>query len=154
MEYLDFWFANGVYGQFSNWSRYFVKENGIHFDTTEHYLMYHKALLMNDLEMAECILKDPWPSNAKKYGRQIKNYDEELWSKHRYNIMVNGLILKVTQHPEIKKILLESGSKTIREVSDNDSIWGTGPGPKRSGQNLLGLAWMEVRNGLLKNIQN
>jgi predicted NAD-dependent protein-ADP-ribosyltransferase YbiA (DUF1768 family) len=38
---------------------------GRSFPTTEHYMMYHKAVLMGDKEIASQILSEPHPSAAK-----------------------------------------------------------------------------------------
>ena len=39
-------------------------------------MMYHKALLMDDDEIAIKILEAPHPSKAKAPGRQVKGFDQ------------------------------------------------------------------------------
>ena len=42
-----------------------VDSDGRSFPTTEHYMMWQKAVLMGDHEIAEKILGEPHPSAAK-----------------------------------------------------------------------------------------
>mgnify|MGYP003327403678 CR=1 FL=1 len=44
------------------------------------------------------------PRKVKKLGRQVQNYDNELWNKIRYEIMLEGLRYKFGQNSVIKKI--------------------------------------------------
>ena len=65
----------------SNWfPAKFVDSNGITYDNTEQYMMYHKALLFKDSEMASAILKNPNPKEIKAMGRKVKNFDWNIWS--------------------------------------------------------------------------
>jgi ribA/ribD-fused uncharacterized protein len=146
----DFWKVGNDYGSFSNWSKHGVTDNDVYFYTTEHYLMYHKAILFKDHETAKKILIEKSPYAVKTLGRNVLNFDESMWNKKKYNIMLNGILLKVQQHKDVRDLLLSTGTTKIRETSDYDSIWGTGPGPARKGQNLLGLIWMNVRDILTK----
>ncbi len=149
-----FWSAGGYDGYLSNWSPHPVTENGITFKTLEHYLMYHKALVMGDMESAHFILLAESPQSAKKLGRKVKDYSEEKWHAARENVILNGLWLKSNQHPFIKEKLLRTKGRQIGEASPFDDIWGIGMiasapqarDPKSwKGQNLLGKAWMKVR---------
>ena len=151
-----FWRQSEVpYGVFSNWAITPFKENNIEFQSTEHYLMFHKAVLMADAVMANAIVKAATPKRAKELGRQVRNWDEEKWEKHREQIMYDGILLKCRAHPDIAKLLLETGSKVIAEASPYDKIWGIGlraemamMKKKFNGLNLLGKALMNVRSTL------
>lgn len=152
---LYFWKPNEENGYYSNWSNHSVTESDKKFNTLEHYLMYHKAILMNDIDTANEILNAKTPSAAKSLGRKVKNWDQKLWNDNCETIMYNGLLLKTMQHPSIHKSLLETGDKIIAEASPYDSIWGIGCTKERAngpdswtGTNLLGKAWMKVRDSL------
>ena len=96
---------------------------------------------------------------AKKLGRQIKHFDEQIWLEQRFDIVVKGNYLKFSQNPELKQFLLNTSYRVIVEASPVDPIWGIGmaadhrdaANPKRwKGLNLLGFALMQVRDQLEK----
>jgi hypothetical protein len=60
--------------------------------------------------------------------------------------MRDAVLAKFTQHPEIGKILLETGDAILIEHTVNDSYWADGG--DGSGKNMLGIILMEVRNKL------
>src|SRR5271154_5319144 len=80
-------------------------KDGIEFITTEHYMMYHKALVMGDIETAGKILAAPHPSEAKALGRQVKNFDRQKWDENADRIVEEGNWLKFTQHEDLKELL-------------------------------------------------
>lgn len=133
------------------------------FPTTEHYFMWYKAMFFGDFEIAERILRADNPYSAKSLGREVKNYNDEEWSKVRYQAMLHGNILKYQQNNDIKEKLLATGNKILAEGNPIDPIWGIGlseddpdeiifnPGYWR-GYNLLGYVLMDVRN-MLSNYQ-
>lgn len=152
-NFVFFWKEYQNYGFFSNWSKHSVTENGIRFETLEHYLMYHKAILMGDKSIAKTIINEKEPVKVKNLGRKVSNFDPIKWNEHKFNIMCKGIKLKVKQHSDIKKALLETGDKIIAEASPFDNIWGIGTTAeldikKWKGKNLLGKAWMKVRDSL------
>jgi hypothetical protein len=94
----------------------------------------------------------------KKLGRLVKEYDDEVWKEHRFDVVVSGNYAKFTQNEELKKFLLSTGNRIIVEASPKDTIWGIGMdefdedaiNPKKwKGTNLLGFALMEVRSKIL-----
>jgi N-glycosidase YbiA len=50
---------------------------------------------------------------------------------------------KVTQHEEMKNLLLSTGTARLVEHTTNDSYWGDGG--DGSGRNMLGVILMELR---------
>lgn len=152
-EIVYFWKPNEENGYFSNWSNHSIIESDKKFNTLEHYLMYHKAILMNDIDTANEIISTKTPNAAKALGRKVKNWDQTKWNNNCEIIMYNGLLLKTIQHTIIHKSLLETGNKIIAEASPYDSIWGIGCLKSQAkdpenwpGTNLLGKAWMKVRS--------
>ena len=117
--------------------------------------MYKKCQLFDpqNYKLLELILNEKSPSVIKKYGRQVKNFDENIWNQHKYKIMLDGLRLKFSQNPSIKRILLKTNTKNLYEASPYDKIWGIGYDAKNAlnvdeskyGENLLGKALMELR---------
>jgi ribA/ribD-fused uncharacterized protein len=146
-----------VYGCFSNWFSSPFTEDGKHFPTSEHYLMYHKSLLMGDKIIADAILNAVTPKRVKDLGRMVSNWDEEKWVANREKIMYRGLLAKCNAHPRIKKCLLDTGARLLAEGSPYDRIWGVGitrvqglSGAHWKGLNLLGISLMSLRDDLRK----
>lgn len=147
-------------GWLSNWSKHgFEGEDGAHyFPTAEHYMMYQKAVLMEDQQKAKAILSTSSPRAAKALGRLVKNFNSEVWDEAKEDLMFRALELKVRQNPAIREKLALTVGRTIAEASPYDTTWGIGmrlgdegvkdPANWR-GKNLLGKAWMAVRDALL-----
>lgn len=145
-------------GPFSQWDQTpFRDEKGLEFNCAEQYMMYHKAMTFEDREMASKIMSTTDPRKQKAYGREVKNYDDAIWAQRRYQIVVEGSILKYTQNEKAYRALLATGTKTIVEASPLDKIWGIGltetnpdasDRSKWQGLNLLGKALMDVRERL------
>ncbi len=126
------------------------------FDNAEQWMMYNKALLFKDFVSAKSIIYTKNPKKVKALGRKIANFDEEVWRKHREDIVYNGTIHKFTQNPNLKKQLLDI-SQDFVEASPYDTIWGIGlsandPLAKHEstwkGLNLLGKILTKVRHEL------
>lgn len=142
---------------FSQWFPFQFEENGIEYQTAEHYMMAGKAKLFNDNETLEEILKSDSPNQAKKLGRKVKNFDPKLWNEQKYEIVKRANLLKFSQNQKFKDFLLSTNDKILVEASPYDTIWGIGmleTDPKAAnpiqwdGENLLGFALMEVRDEL------
>lgn len=141
-------------------SQWFVapfNQNEVEYLTAEHYMMAHKALLFNDQEIFKQILQVKHPNEAKQLGRKVRNYNEQIWRENRFDIVVQANLAKFSQHPELKKILIETSDYVLVEASPVDNIWGIGMAQdhpdiqepsKWQGLNLLGFALMEVRKQL------
>jgi len=162
-EYLFFWghrsLPNGEIGKscFSQWWPATFLIGDTHYPTAEHFMMAEKARLFNDEEVRQQILNAPTPKAAKELGRQIKNFQEELWQESRFQLVVEGNQAKFTQNAELQRFLLGTGDRILVEASPLDRIWGIGlaadselaTNPNRwRGLNLLGFALMEVRDRL------
>jgi len=104
----------------------FIDENKIKFSCSEQYFMYNKAKLFdsNNIQLLNEILTETDPAKIKKLGRKVKNYDETIWSKERYQIMKNGIKMKFTQNLILKNKLLSTGTKKLYEASQFDNVWG------------------------------
>ena len=121
--------------------------------------MYHKSLLMNDSGTASKILSAGHPSEAKRLGREVENFSQDLWNTHADDIVEMGNWCKFSDERNgvLKKILLGTGSKDIVEASPDDKIWGIGFDAEEAqgreaewGNNGLGKALMRVRHRLRK----
>ncbi len=139
------------------WLSPFVAD-GNQYATAEHYLMAGKARLFGDLNVAQKIVQSSDPSEAQYLGRTVRNYNEAVWAKSRYQIAVEGNWQKFSQHAELKRYLLSTMPHVLVSANPTDNIWSVGlaedkPEIKQPalwrGLNLLGFALMEVRDRLL-----
>lgn len=120
-------------------------------------MMAKKAELFDDFEVRNKIINTNSPADVKKLGREVKNYNDTIWTENRYKIVKEGNFHKFDQNPDLKKFLLSTEEKILVEASPVDPIWGIGMtsdnekcnNPEEwQGQNLLGFALMEVRDKL------
>ena len=124
---------------------------GIKFNSSEQALMWTKANIFQDSIVAENILSTTNQKRIRELGRTVKNYDDVIWSKDRYNIMVDILYAKFSQNYDLMNKLLSTEKADLFEASPYDKIWGIGSSDVNiiNGENLLGKALMEVRNKLV-----
>lgn len=156
-NYLFFWSEKTKTGHFSNFYPCKFIVNNLEYNCSEQYFMKKKQELFDtDNEiLAKKIMNEINPKNIKKYGRSVKNYDDEIWNKYRYKVMLDGVYAKFSQNPELKIKLLQTYNIVLVEASPYDKIWGIGFGAKDAllninnwGTNLLGKVLMEVREKL------
>jgi len=147
-------------GMLSNWAKCKFTYNGHTFNTSEQAMMYAKAIVFDNFEIANKILETQDPMIQKKLGREVIGYVDEVWSELRFNIVIDILIEKFSQNQKMKEYLISTYPSTLVEASPYDRIWGIGlseddpdalDATKWRGFNLLGFALMEARAVLIKN---
>ncbi|WP_320064208.1 NADAR family protein [Micromonospora sp. RTGN7] len=163
VKYLRFWGhrpgRDGAIGPgcLSQWWPAPFTVDGRVFDTAEHWMMWRKAVLFGDDEVAQRVLTVGHPQQAKTLGRRVRGFDETRWAAHRYDIVVAGGIAKFAQHDDLRAFLLGTGDRVLVEASPVDRVWGIGlaaddpdaQDPARwRGENLLGFALMDARSTL------
>ena len=143
----------------SQWYECKFTVDGKIYHTAEQYMMAQKAILFDDLEILQMIMRADNPGKYKELGRKIRRFDRKIWDKHKYDIVVSGNTAKFSQNPELLGFLLKTGNKILVEASPYDRIWGIGMPEnapdiedpfKWKGENLLGFALMDVREKLLR----
>ncbi|MEX5636816.1 NADAR family protein [Parafrankia sp. FMc2] len=141
-------------GCLSQWWPVDFTVGGTDYRSAEHFMMEQKSRLFGDDATAERVLAAASPGEAKALGRQIRDFDEETWTRRRYDIVVRGNSAKFSQHPALREYLVGTGRRTLVEASPLDRIWGIGLASEDErasrpsawpGLNLLGFALMEVR---------
>lgn len=151
-KHIFFW--DGIYSQ---WYPSTFLMDGNRFVTCEQYMMYKKAMLFGDEEIALKILSTDMPNEQKALGKLVKGFDRTIWDQHCFSIVYQGNLGKFTQNPELLNELLATGDRVIVEASPYDFIWGIKMGEENKhidspsewrGLNLLGFAIMTVRNQL------
>ena len=163
LKYLFFWGNKHNHKEevgkfcFSQWFESpFTVENTV-YPTAEHWMMAQKALLFGDEESYNKVINTPNPKDVKSIGRQIKNYDDAIWNKSKYDIVKTGNIHKFSQNAALADYLLKTGDRVLVEASPVDAIWGIGLSADSvdienvyawRGENLLGFALIEARDFL------
>lgn len=152
-----------VGGPFSQWyPSNFTDENGQDFVTAEQYMMYSKAMLFDDQEIARKILNTESPAEQRALGREIRNFDVDVWNDNALDIVTEGNRLKFSQNPELAHYLKRTGDKLIVEAADYDPVWGVKLGAydrrifdqnEWQGTNWLGQALMQTREDLFGSPQ-
>lgn len=108
-------------------------------------------------------MKSKNPKEIKALDKKVRNFNQELWDKAKYLIVLNGNYAKFSQNKEMRDFLLGTKDKILVEANPLDTIWGIGLGEDNEkasnpnlwcGQNLLGFALMEVRDDLKNIYQN
>ncbi|EAK8929647.1 NADAR family protein [Listeria monocytogenes] len=142
---------------FSQWWICSFKVDGVEYNCAEQFMMAEKAKLFNDMEMREKILAAKHPKQAKDFGRLISGFQEDIWLKNRFNIVMHANQAKFSQNEELKNFLMQTKNRILVEASPVDKIWGIGMAADNKnvenplywkGLNLLGFALMAVRDEL------
>ena len=112
-------FYSGLKNEYQSFSNFYnapfqvkIKDQLTTFPTVEHYFHYQKALLFNDKEAQQAILNAKKPLEVKRIGRTVKNFDPEQWENVASKHISNGMYLKFTQNPTLKKQLSKKRTPT------------------------------------------
>jgi ribA/ribD-fused uncharacterized protein len=136
----------------SNFSSFRLKWQNYDFDTSEHAYHWEKFDVSFESFLHENIqseIKNARSAHeAFKIAERNKAFRLECWGDIKVGIMKDILRAKVSQHEYVYKKLLDTGDRLLVEDSWRDSFWGWGP--DKTGQNMLGKLWMEIRAELRK----
>ncbi|NLU69038.1 NADAR family protein [Streptomyces sp. HNM0574] len=163
-KYLYFWGhrprRDGGVGKscLSQWWPSPFTADGVEYRTAEHWMMAGKARLFGDGEAERRIIAASHPGEAKAVGRTVRGFDEAVWRRERYAVVVEGCVRKFGEDDALREFLLGTGNRVLVEASPLDRVWGVGlaadddrvrhPG-QWLGENLLGFALMDARTHLL-----
>jgi ribA/ribD-fused uncharacterized protein len=128
------------YGEFSNFAPFPITVGGRVWPTSEHFFQAQKFAGTPHEEEIRLVKS---PMIAARMGRSRKRPLRPDWEKAKDDVMLQALRAKFGQHPELKKLLLQTGERPIVEHTTNDSYWADGG--DGSGRNKLGLLLMQLR---------
>ena len=165
-EPIFFWRPHEEYGFLGQWypSPFTTQSplspsETVTFPNCETYMMFHKAILFDDAEVAQEILEaGEDPKMVKALGRKVKGFDATIWDERKFGIVVDGNREKFGQNGDLRELLVKTEGRELIEASPLDRIWGIGFGKtnamkmqnkRRWGKNLLGKALMQVRDELV-----
>ena len=151
--HLGFFWENS--SPFSQWYKKQFQAQGLSFNSAEQYMMFNKALLFEDEEIAGKILETSNVRKQKELGRNIINFDQKVWEENARRIVYEGNYHKFNQNQDIKEILISTNNKLLVEAAPNDTIWGIGLSandkmaldkPNWKGTNWLGYILTQLRD--------
>ncbi|MEW2389424.1 NADAR family protein [Streptomyces venezuelae] len=160
VKYLRFWGhtprRDGTLGPscLSQWWPSPFTVDGVEYATAEHWMMAAKARLFDDADAERAALTARTPAEAKKAGRLVRGFDDAIWARERFGIVVEGSTHKFASDPALRDFLVGTGERVLVEASPMDRVWGIGLAAddpraedpeKWRGPNLLGFALMEAR---------
>lgn len=125
------------------------------YTSTEQYMMSQKAVLFNDMESFDKIMKTTNPAIQKRLGRKVANFNERVWAQHKHRIVYEGNKAKFIQNLELKIYMLETDDMSLVEASPRDRYWGIGFSADKAidrkkdwGENILGKLLMKLRDDI------
>lgn len=92
----------------------------------EQYMMSQKALLFGDTETYEKIMSTDEPREQKKLGRQVANFNPQIWWFESFKIVEEAVFSKFLCNGELAQKLIATAGTTLVEASPYDRIWGIG----------------------------
>ncbi|EGV43319.1 NADAR family protein [Bizionia argentinensis JUB59] len=156
----EYYFFYETKHPFSQWHKSAFKIDNLTFNSAEQYMMYGKAKLFNDNEIAEKIMMTKNVREQKSLGREVQNFDLKIWNQNALDIVYKGNRAKFEQNSEYLNLLLSTKGKTIAEASPYDAVWGigltsdnkdSGNSLKWKGTNWLGIVLTELRQDIMNN---
>lgn len=123
--------------------------------SSEH--LYQALKFPKDIELIKKIINNPDPQQAQELGKPMGRWDWKGHTNYCLNAMRWVLKEKFTQHPELKKLLINTKNALLVENAGNrDPFWGNGSLDngkdgyvnKNKGKNWLGELLMELRKNL------
>lgn len=108
----------------SQWyeSPFFYKGN--FFATSEHFMMFYKAILFGDKEIANKIINEKSPREVKKLGGEVRGFSDPVWMDNFKKIVYVGNKEKFLQNHDILKLLLHTTGSCLVEASPFDPLYG------------------------------
>ncbi|WP_461451243.1 NADAR family protein [Mucilaginibacter sp.] len=140
---IKFYKVEEPYGVFSNFSPSPIILTSEIWPTAEHFFQANKFL---NFEVRDRIKAMKSPMDAAKEGRNRNNILRDDWEQIKDTVMYKAVKAKFLQHPDMKSILLDTGTLPIIEHTANDNYWADGG--DGSGGNMLGIILMRVREEL------
>lgn len=140
---IRFYATRDAYGCFSNFSAHPIELDGLIWPTSEHYFQASK---FEDAERREEIRASRSPMIAARLGRSRQYPLRADWEEVKDDVMRRAVLRKFESHPDIARVLLETGDEELVEATTDDHYWGCGT--TGTGKNMLGIILMEVRAAL------
>ncbi len=127
----------------SPFSAHEVEIGGVVYKTAEHA---YQALRVVEEERLE-VMNARSPMDAWRQGQRCKEAGKLVSDFDKDSLMEKIFRAKLTQHEDIREVLLATKTRQLLKVYEADSYWGIGI--DSSGQNKMGILWMKLRDELI-----
>jgi ribA/ribD-fused uncharacterized protein len=132
---------------FSAYSAHAIERDGVLYPTVEH--AYHCARY-SDRSMSEEIRSARSPLQAWEISQRYKDRQSAGFVERKVSVMEELFRLKLAQHDDVRRALLDSGDIEIRKHITSgpraDGFWDDGE--DGTGENMAGKIWMRLREEL------
>ena len=118
-----FWSIESPFSQFHPAN---FEINNEMFVCAEQYMMCNKAKVFGDNRSLRLIMQTKEPRTMKKYGREVENFDPDIWDMCSRQIVQEGNMAKFSQNCGLLEKFLSTESKYFAEASPADRKWGIG----------------------------
>src|SRR4051812_12003024 len=112
-----------AYGCFSNFAAYPIELKGKVWPTSEHYFQAQKFA---GTEHEEAVRLAKSAMIAARMGRDRTKPLRPDWEVVKDDVMREAVRAKFRQHPDLAKILLDTGAAELVEHTEKDSYWADG----------------------------
>ncbi|CAI6330770.1 unnamed protein product [Periconia digitata] len=119
----------GEWGWMSNSYPSTFRIHGLTYLSMEQYYQYEKARLFRDYDAMKAIFESASPSNAKRWGKKVKNFDKVRWNRVFPTCMQCGLLAKFKlgeNAKELQEKLVATGKAPIYSCNPSDKRWSVG----------------------------
>ena len=106
----------------------------VEFNCAEQFMMFMKAIIFEDYNIAKKILLADHPRDQKALDREVKNYNDEVWQSVAKDVVYVGSYCKYTQDEYLMNKLL---------LALNRDTW--------QGTNWLGEVLTDLRNDYIRD---
>ena len=132
------------YGAFSNFAPYGFTLDDRYWATSEHYFQAQK-FVASPADF-EAVANASTPKRAADWGRERTRPLRADWNAVKDDVMRRAVVAKLAAHPELERLLIETGDEPIIEKTSGDYYWGCGT--EGTGLNRLGVILEELREKL------
>ena len=116
--------TGGEFMSFSNDAKKSVEIDGETYPSVTHYVSAMEALESKNDAMKDKIMATLTAKAVKAVVKKLEKND--VWEAKRETVMQKAIRAKFTQHPELRKKLLETGKRPIGFADARDVFWGIG----------------------------
>lgn len=129
--------------------------HGICFKNVIQYILFSKAKIYNDNEVAEKIIKTGELSEMTSLSSLIRGVNKQDWSTRILSVATSGCKMKLAQNSDIWEALQSTKGKILAFTNPEEKFWGIGMKPldyravnqnEWDGKNHLGNIFMELRD--------
>lgn len=146
-NYIFFWTPPSAFDQ---WMPCCFSVDGIQYTSAEQFMMAAKARLFGDEQQHAAIMATQDPRKLIRYGKKVRRFTEDVWRRHRFDIVLAGNRAKYGQNATFRDLLLATGDRVLVEASPKDQTWGIGLAPREAADEVEAQPWRFSDKGVYR----